>query len=148
MSKSKQKAVALKYNAERDEAPVVIASGYGSVAEKIIDIAEQKGIPVFRDDSAASLLCMLEVGNSVPSELYEVIAAIYCQLLQVSSEIKGNTSAANQAQRQRKRSLGDGLTAAVPSPPPSPGTPRTRPRRRGTLRRRRAGRADFYIVQR
>ena len=107
MSKSKQKAVALKYNAERDEAPVVIASGYGSVAEKIIDIAEQKGIPVFRDDSAASLLCMLEVGNSVPSELYEVIAAIYCQLLQVSSEIKGNTSAANQAQRQRKRSLGD-----------------------------------------
>ena len=103
MSKSKQKAVALKYNAERDEAPVVIASGYGSVAEKIIDIAEQKGIPVFRDDSAASLLCMLEVGNSVPSELYEVIAAIYCQLLQ----IKGNTSAANQAQRQRKRSLGD-----------------------------------------
>ena len=92
MSKSKQKAVALKYNAERDEAPIVIASGYGSVAEKIIDIAEQKGIPVFRDDSAASLLCMLEVGNSVPPELYEVIAAVYCQLLQVSSEIKGNSS--------------------------------------------------------
>ena len=105
MSKSKQKAVALKYNAERDEAPVVIASWYGSVAEKIIDIAEQKGIPVFRDDSAASLLCMLEVGNSVPAELYEVIAAIYCQLLQVSSEIKGNTP--SQAQKQRKRTLGD-----------------------------------------
>ena len=31
MSKSKQKAVALKYNAERDEAPVVIASGYGKI---------------------------------------------------------------------------------------------------------------------
>lgn len=89
MSKSKQKAVALKYNAEKDEAPVVIASGYGSVAERIIDIAEQKGIPVFRDDSAASLLCMLEVGNTIPPELYEVIAAIYCQLLQVSSELKG-----------------------------------------------------------
>lgn len=107
MSKSKQKAVALKYNAERDEAPVVIASGYGSVAEKIIDIAEQKGIPVFRDDSAASLLCMLEVGNSVPPELYEVIAAIYCQLLQVSSEIKGNSSGQTQVQRQRKKTLGE-----------------------------------------
>jgi FlhB-like protein len=105
MSKSKQKAVALKYNAERDEAPIVIASGYGSVAEKIIDIAEQKGIPVFRDDSAASLLCMLEVGNSVPPELYEVIAAVYCQLLQVSSEIKGNSS--GQPQKQRRKSLSE-----------------------------------------
>lgn len=92
MSRSKQKAVALKYNAEQDDAPVVIASGYGSVAEKIIDIAEQKGIPVFRDDSAASLLCMLEVGNTIPTELYEVVAAIYCQLLQISAEIKGDSS--------------------------------------------------------
>ncbi len=88
MSKSKQKAVALKYNADEDMAPVVIASGYGSIAERIIGIAEQKGIPVFRDDSASSLLCMLEVGSNIPVELYEVIAAIYCQLLQTSSEIK------------------------------------------------------------
>lgn len=87
MSKS-NKAVALKYNAEQDAAPVVIASGYGEIAEKIIDIAEQKGIPVFRDDSAASLLCMLEIGSNIPQELYQVIAAIYCQLLQVTSEIK------------------------------------------------------------
>ena len=62
MSKYKarrNKAVALKYNAAEDEAPVVIASGYGTVAEHIIDIAEKKGIPVFKDESAASLLCML-----------------------------------------------------------------------------------------
>ncbi|MEA5010174.1 MAG: EscU/YscU/HrcU family type III secretion system export apparatus switch protein [Angelakisella sp.] len=89
MSKSKKnKAVALKYNQEEDASPVVIASGYGSIADKIIDIAEQKGIPVFRDDSAASLMCMLEVGSNIPTELYAVIAAIYCQLLQTSTEIK------------------------------------------------------------
>lgn len=88
MSRSKEKAVALKYNLDEDAAPVVIASGYGSIAEKIIQIAEQKGIPVFRDDSAASLLCMLEVGSNIPEELYEVIAAIYCQLLQTAAEIK------------------------------------------------------------
>ena len=96
MSKYKQKAVALKYNAEEDVAPVVIASGYGSVAERIIDVAEQKGIPVFRDDSAASLLCMLEVGNTIPQELYEVVAAIYCQLLKVSAEIKGEITPKEQ----------------------------------------------------
>ncbi len=87
----KNKAVALRYNAESDKAPVIIASGSGDVANKIIDIAEQNGIPVYRDDSAASLMCMLEVGNSVPSELYEVIAAIYCQLLKASEDLKNNT---------------------------------------------------------
>ena len=50
MSK-KSKAVALKYNVEEDLAPIVIASGYGEVAERIINVAEQRGIPVFRDDS-------------------------------------------------------------------------------------------------
>ena len=83
MSK-KSKAVALKYNVEEDLAPIVIASGYGEVAERIINVAEQRGIPVFRDDSAVSLLCMLEVGSNIPPELYQVVAAIYCQLLKTS----------------------------------------------------------------
>ncbi len=56
MSKSEHKAVALKYNADQDLSPVVIASGYGDVAKRIIDIAEKQGIPVYRDDSAASVL--------------------------------------------------------------------------------------------
>ncbi|MFT3951814.1 MAG: EscU/YscU/HrcU family type III secretion system export apparatus switch protein [Oscillospiraceae bacterium] len=60
MSQSKKnKAVALKYDTEKDLAPLVVASGYGEIAQKIIGIAEVNGIPVYRDDSAASLLCML-----------------------------------------------------------------------------------------
>ncbi|MGN0620676.1 MAG: EscU/YscU/HrcU family type III secretion system export apparatus switch protein [Porcipelethomonas sp.] len=86
----KNKAVALKYNADKDKAPVIIASGYGEVANRIIDIAEQNGIPVYRDDSAASLMCMLEVGTNIPPELYEVVAAIYCQLLKVSNDVRKN----------------------------------------------------------
>ena len=93
MSKyKKNKAAALKYNAEEDAAPVVIASGYGTAAEKIIDIAEKKGVPVFKDDSAASMLCMMEVGSNIPTELYEVVAAIYCKLMETSEQIKGNGS--------------------------------------------------------
>jgi FlhB-like protein len=92
MSENKRnKAVALKYTPETDAAPVVIASGYGKIADKIIDVAEENGIPVFRDDSTASLLCMLEVGNPIPMELYEVVAAIYVQLVKASAEIKQNT---------------------------------------------------------
>lgn len=94
MSKSDQKAVALRYNAEQDLAPVVIASGYGPVAERIIDIAEQQGIPIYRDDSAASMLCMLEVGASIPEELYEVVATIYGQILATAAKLKGEDPAA------------------------------------------------------
>lgn len=44
MSKyKKNKAVALRYNVDEDTSPVVIASGYGTVAEHIIDIAEKRG---------------------------------------------------------------------------------------------------------
>ena len=87
MSKfKKNKAAALKYNMEEDTAPVVIASGYGPMAEKIIDIAEQKGIPVFKDDSAASLLCMLDVGTNIPVE-------IYGKLMEASAKTHGNSPA-------------------------------------------------------
>ncbi|MBQ5990273.1 MAG: EscU/YscU/HrcU family type III secretion system export apparatus switch protein [Oscillospiraceae bacterium] len=89
MSKSnRNKAVALKYNTDKDLAPVIIASGYGEIANKIIEIAEHNGIPVYRDDSAASLMCMLEVGSTVPPELYEVVAAIYARLLKAANEMK------------------------------------------------------------
>lgn len=92
MSRSKKnKAVALKYSADRDVAPVVIASGYGEIAEKIISVAEKKGIPVFRDDSASSLLCMLEVGAAIPPELYQVVAVIYSQLLEKARQLRTET---------------------------------------------------------
>ena len=103
MSKfKKNKAAALKYNMEEDTAPVVIASGYGPMAEKIIDIAEQKGIPVFKDDSAASLLCMLDVGTNIPVELYEVIAAIYGKLMEASARTHGNSPAVGKTPAEGK----------------------------------------------
>lgn len=102
MSKSNQKAIALKYNAEQDTAPVVIASGYGSVAEKIIDIAEERGIPVYRDDSAASLLCMLDVGSNIPDELYEIVSTIYCQILTTAAQLtQGKTEGAPLQEREQ-----------------------------------------------
>ncbi len=113
----KQKAVALRYRVDEDAAPVVIASGYGQMADKIIGIAEEKGIPVFKDDSAASLLCMLDVGRAVPEDLYEVIATIYMQILRVAGDIKktnapstgGSTARAQELRRQLENSGGGGV---------------------------------------
>lgn len=92
MSKSDTKAAALKYDIGQDMAPVVIASGYGTIAEQIINIAEQRGIPVYRDDSISSMLCMLDVGKNIPPELYEIIAKVYCGILSVAAKYRENSS--------------------------------------------------------
>lgn len=81
-------AVALKYNPAKDYSPVVVASGHGNVAEKIIELADENGVPVYRDDSAAALLTMLEVGKSVPAELYQIVASIYVEVLKTANELK------------------------------------------------------------
>ena len=80
-------AVALKYNPDKDYSPVVVASGHGPVADKIIEVADQNGIPVFRDDSTAAVLTMLNVGQNIPDSLYEVIAGIYVEILKASNDI-------------------------------------------------------------
>jgi len=74
-------AVALKYNPELNFAPVVVASGLGELAQKIVNIADDNGVPVYRDDSAAALLVMLNSGAQVPPELYQIVASIYAEVV-------------------------------------------------------------------
>lgn len=70
-----KQAIALEYNPE-DEAPKVIASGRGVLAEKIIEKARENDVPVHRDDKLADTLSRLEIGEMIPPELYEVVAEI------------------------------------------------------------------------
>ena len=105
MSRSKKnKAVALKYNAQEDLAPIVIASGYGDVAKRIIEVAESRGIPVFRDDSAVSLLCMLEVGSNIPPNCMKQWQPSICSCCGFPSRLKipvGPPQAQGRAPRPR-----------------------------------------------
>lgn len=68
-------AVALSYN-PGDEAPTVIASGKGAVAERIIETAEESDVPVYEDEKLAGTLSKLELGEAIPPELYGVVAEI------------------------------------------------------------------------
>lgn len=79
-------AVALKYNPEQDYTPVVVASGHGKVAERIINLAEENGVPVYRDDSTAAMLTMLSVGEGIPPELYQVVAGIYVKVVELAKK--------------------------------------------------------------
>lgn len=70
-----KQAIALEYNPSED-APKVIASGRGILAEKIIEKAKESDVPVHRDDKLADTLSRLEIGEMIPPELYEVVAEI------------------------------------------------------------------------
>ena len=70
-----KQAIALEYDPS-DEAPRVIASGKGVLAERIIEKARESDVPVHRDDKLADTLSRLDIGDSIPPELYEVVAEI------------------------------------------------------------------------
>lgn len=75
MAERKKTAVALKYEKDYD-APKVVATGKGLLAEKIISKAAESDVPVYQDENLAKSLSSLEIGDSIPPELYEVVAEI------------------------------------------------------------------------
>ena len=80
MPRATKRAVALQYGAD-DAAPVVVASGMGYLAEKIVDVAQENGVPVYEDDSLATILTQLNLGQEIPPELYQAIVEIYVYFL-------------------------------------------------------------------
>lgn len=75
-TKHKQKiSVALEYT-PGEEAPKIIASGRGQLAEKIIEKAKESDVPVYEDSKLADTLSKLEIGDMIPPELYNVVAEI------------------------------------------------------------------------
>lgn len=71
----RKKAVAIKYEPGA-EAPEVIAKGKGIIAEKILEKAEEKALPVYKDEQLVEALTKLDIGDSIPPELYTVVAEI------------------------------------------------------------------------
>ena len=76
MSDDAEIAVALKYNAEKDAAPRVVAKGMRLKAEKIREIAKQYNIPVMKNVSLANSLYRVDVGQEIPEELFDAVAEI------------------------------------------------------------------------
>lgn len=68
-------AVALEYD-PNDAAPTVVASGFGKVADRIIEKAKEADVPVHKDGKLADTLSRLEIGEEIPPELYEVVAEV------------------------------------------------------------------------
>lgn len=85
-----RKAVALQYGPD-DAAPVIVASGMGYLAEKIVETAADNGVPIYEDNSLATILSQLDLGQSIPEELYRAVVEIYVYFLNYSFDHQGQS---------------------------------------------------------
>ena len=72
----RKKAVALRYDREKEQAPRVVATGKGEVAERIIQAARAHGVAVCEDKELVELLSRIQLYDVIPIELYQVIAEV------------------------------------------------------------------------
>ena len=87
------KAVALEYDRRVDEAPRVIASGKGAVAEQILNIAFAQGIKVREDAELIEILSLIEIDSLIPLEAFATVAEILTHVYEAN---------ASYQQRQRR----------------------------------------------
>ena len=97
-----RKAVALKYEAERDLAPKVIAKGRGHVAEHILETAQKNSVPVYQDKTLVNMLMALEIDREIPPELYKAIAEVMAYVYKMDKS-HGQAKAARELERNRLR---------------------------------------------
>ena len=97
-----RKAVALKYEAERDLAPRVIAKGRGHVAEHILETAQKNSVPVYQDKTLVNMLMALEIDREIPPELYKAIAEVMAYVYKMDKS-HGQAKAARELERKRLR---------------------------------------------
>jgi flagellar biosynthesis protein len=86
MKKQLREAIALKYNPDESSSPVVTAKGKGDTADRILQTASEHNIPIQEDPSLLQLLSKLEIDESIPEELYEIVAELFAFIYQIDQE--------------------------------------------------------------
>ncbi len=69
-------AAAIRYDEGRDNAPEVLAAGKGKIAEKILTLGRENGIPIYDDPVLAAALAEVNPGDEIPPELYTLVAEV------------------------------------------------------------------------
>lgn len=80
-------AIALRYQAEEDHAPLIVAKGKGEIAEAILKLAQQSGVPTLKDPELVKLLEGVEVGEYIPPEAYALAAEIIAFIWRLEEKI-------------------------------------------------------------
>lgn len=72
-----KKAVALRYDTSKENAPRIIAKGKGVSAEKIIELAYENNLPIKKDADLVEMLSKVELDREIPEKLYVAVAEVF-----------------------------------------------------------------------
>lgn len=84
----REKAVALRYDLEQDDVPVVVAKGQGYLAEKIKDLAQASGVPIKEDQQLIDYLMALDLYEEIPPQLYSVVAEVLAYIYSMNKKYR------------------------------------------------------------
>lgn len=83
---ARRRAVALRYDDVHESAPRVLAKGQGDIAERIIALAQEHGIPLHEDKDLVRLLGVLEIDVQIPPTLYRALAEVLAHLYRTNAK--------------------------------------------------------------
>jgi len=83
----RQLAVALAYEPDAAEAPRIVASGRGPIAERIIALARAHGVAVRENADLAEMLDAISIGDRIPVAAFAVVAEILYYVLKANGQL-------------------------------------------------------------
>jgi len=82
-------AIALKYNPDNMQAPIVLAKGARLMAKRIRELAREHNIPIYENKPLArSLYKLAKVGKEIPYELFHAVAEVFAYVYQLKNRKK------------------------------------------------------------
>lgn len=82
--------MALRYETEHEDAPRVVASGEGFIAEQIVRIALDNGITVHKDSDLVEILSKLDIDALIPVEAFAAVAEILSYIYRTQGREPGS----------------------------------------------------------
>jgi len=79
-------AVSLRYDPAKDQAPRVTSKGKGTVAEKIIALAQDHNIPIKEDPDLIQVLSQIEIDREIPPSVYQVVAELLAFVYRINKD--------------------------------------------------------------
>lgn len=76
-------AAALKYDPDEGPVPRIVAQAKGELAKKIVEIALENDIPIYKDEQLVEKLLELDYYSEIPPELYKAVAEVIVYVYQL-----------------------------------------------------------------
>lgn len=81
-------AIALEYETGSNDAPKVVAKGYGEVARRIVATAQENGVVIESNPHLAEALSGVELDETIPIELYQAVAEVIGFVLKAKNRME------------------------------------------------------------